>query len=127
MAPSRRAVRDLQAAPKKVISRGTSGGGVCDLYGAQMPGVAAWVSATDVPGENKVKGGASDSPVFADGKVEHMGQVIGLVIADTPRHAEDAAAKVSIQYGHPKASRPHMARCHGVCLDFAPAGFCAKS
>ena len=68
-----------------------------------MAGVAAWVSAQDVPGENKVKGGASDSPVFADGKVEHMGQVIGLVIADTPRHAQDAAAKVSIQYGHPKA------------------------
>ena len=76
-----------------------------------MPGVAAWVSAKDVPGENKVKGGASDSPVFAAGRVEHMGQVIGLVIADTPRHAQDAAAKVNIQYGHPKASCLHTVRC----------------
>lgn len=64
--------------------------------------MVAWVSAEDVPGENKVKGGASDSPVFADGKVEHVGQVIGLVIADTPRCAQEGAAKVSIQYGHPK-------------------------
>ena len=61
-----------------------------------------WVSAVDVPGENKVKGGASDSPVFAESKVEHVGQVIGLVIADSPRAAQEGAAKVTIQYGHPK-------------------------
>ena len=91
-----------------------------------MPGVAAWISAKDVPGENKVKGGASDSPVFADGKVEHVGQVIGLVIADTPRRAQDAAAKVSIQYGHPKASLSHTVGCHGVGPIFAPAGFGAR-
>ena len=60
------------------------------------------MSAKDVPGENKVKGGASDSPVFADGKVEHVGQVIGLILADTPRAAMDGASKVAIQYGHPK-------------------------
>ena len=88
-------------------------------------GVAAWVSAKDVPGENKVKGGASDSPVFAAGRVEHMGQVIGLVIADTPRHAQDAAAKVNIQYGHPKASCLHTVRCHGVARIIVPAGVCA--
>ena len=91
-----------------------------------MPGVAAWVSAKDVPGENKVKGGASDSPIFADDKVEHMGQVIGLIIADTPRRAQDAAAKVSIQYGHPKASLSHTIGCHGRCL-ISPAGVSAMS
>ena len=67
-----------------------------------MPGVVEWVSAADVPGENKVKGGASDSPVFAEGKVEHVGQVIGLVIADSPRAAQEGAAKVAVRYGHPK-------------------------
>ena len=41
---------------------------------SQVPGVVDWVSAKDVPGENKVKGGASDSPVFAEAKVEHVGQ-----------------------------------------------------
>jgi len=71
------------------------------LY-AQVPGVVDWVSAKDVPGENKVKGGASDSPVFADDKVEHVGQVIGLILADTPRAAMEGASKVAIQYGHPK-------------------------
>ena len=60
------------------------------------------MSAKDVPGENKVKGGASDSPVFADGKVEHVGQVIGLILADTPRAAMEGASKIAIQYGHPK-------------------------
>ena len=64
--------------------------------------MVAWVSAKDVPGENKVKGGASDSPVFADSKVEHVGQVIGLVIAHTPRAATEGAEKVAIHYGHPK-------------------------
>ena len=92
-----------------------------------MPGVVAWVGATDVHGENKVKGGASDSPIFADSKVEHMGQVIGLVIADSPRHAQDAAARVSIQYGHPKASLLHTVGCHAAGPTFATAGLCAKS
>ena len=50
----------------------------------------------------KVKGGASDSPVFAEGKVEHVGQVIGLVIADSPRAAQEGAAKVAIRYGPPQ-------------------------
>ena len=67
-----------------------------------------WVSAADVPGENKVKGGASDSPVFAEGKVEHVGQVIGLVIADSPRAAQEGAAKVAIRYGHPKVRINHI-------------------
>lgn len=31
----------------------------------QAPGVVAFISAKDVPGENKVKGGASDAPLFA--------------------------------------------------------------
>ena len=61
-----------------------------------------WVRAKDVPGENKVKGGASDSPVFAEQRVEHVGQVIGLVIAESPRAAEEGAAKVAVRYGHPK-------------------------
>ena len=74
---------------------------------SQVPGVVDWVSAKDVPGENKVKGGASDSPVFAEGKVEHVGQVIGLVVADSPRAAQEGAAKVVIRYGHPKV-RPGL-------------------
>ncbi len=81
---------------------------------AQVPGVVAWVSAKDVPGENKVKGGASDSPVFADGKVEHVGQVIGLVIAHTPRAATEGAEKVAMHYGHPKVRNSYLhARCNG--------------
>ncbi len=82
-----------------------------------------WVSAKDVPGENKVKGGASDSPVFAEGKVEHVGQVIGLVVAESPRAAQVGAAKVAIRYGHPKVRfsisspcqlfRPKLASRHG--------------
>ena len=86
---------------------------------AQVPGVVAWVSAKDIPGENKVKGGASDSPVFADSKVEHVGQVIGLVIAHTPRAATQGAEKVAIHYGHPKVRDSYLhARCDatGACV-----------
>jgi hypothetical protein len=85
----------------------------------QVPGVVAWVSAKDVPGENKVKGGASDSPVFADSKVEHVGQVIGLVIAHTPRAATQGAEKVAIHYGHPKVRTSYLharSDCTGACV-----------
>ncbi len=38
---------------------------------AQAPGVVAFISAKDVPGDNKVKGGASDAPLFAGKLLPH--------------------------------------------------------
>jgi len=76
----------------------------------QAPGVVAFISAKDIPGENKVKGGASDAPLFAEERVEFVGQHIGVVVAESPRQAQTAAALVSVRYGHPKV-RPRL-RCH---------------
>ena len=38
----------------------------------------------------------------ADEKVEYVGQHIGIIVADTPKQAQSAAALVAVHYGHPK-------------------------
>ena len=68
----------------------------------QEPGVVAVITARDIPGENKVKGGATDSALLAAERVEYMGQPIALLVATAPRLAEEAAQRVAVQYGHPK-------------------------
>jgi xanthine dehydrogenase/oxidase len=57
----------------------------------QFPGVRDFVTVADVPGTNCM-GLANDDPVFADGTVTAYGMPIGLVLADTRRTAQDAAA-----------------------------------
>jgi xanthine dehydrogenase large subunit len=59
-----------------------------------MPGVRGVVLAADVPGDPLLATFVHDEPVFALGKVEHVGQVIGLVVADTVMQARHAARKV---------------------------------
>ena len=69
-------------------------GGVSGLLAAvqkQFPGVFDFVTAADVPGQNVIGIGVDD-PVFADGTVTAYGMPIGLVLADSRRTAEDAAA-----------------------------------
>lgn len=66
-----------------------------------------------------MKGGASDSPVFAESKVEHVGQVIGLVVADSPRAAQEGAAKVAVRYGHPKVCNHPFALLMRLYVDMA--------
>ena len=68
--------------------------------------MVAFITAEDVPGENRVKGGATDGLLLAEGIVEYVGQPIALVVAATQRAAEDAARRVAVQYGHPKVGAP---------------------
>lgn len=75
--------------------------------------MVAFISAKDVPGENRVKGGASDAPLFAEDRVEYVGQHIGIVVAETPQQAQNAAALVAVRYGHPKVP----------CLSIMPCQF----
>jgi xanthine dehydrogenase molybdopterin-binding subunit B len=77
------------------------------LSSLQAPGIVAFISAKDIPGENKVKGGASDAPLFADEKVEYVGQHIGVVVAESPKQAQAAAALVAVRYGHPKVGKAY--------------------
>ena len=60
-----------------------------------MPGVRAVMFAQDLPGETLLASFAGDEPVFAIDTVQHVGQVIGLVIADTVMQARRAARKVN--------------------------------
>ncbi|MDH4416533.1 MAG: xanthine dehydrogenase molybdopterin binding subunit, partial [Acidovorax sp.] len=46
-----------------------------------LPGVRGVVLAGDVPGDKILAAFAHDEPVFAEGSVQFVGQVIGLVVA----------------------------------------------
>jgi xanthine dehydrogenase large subunit len=59
-----------------------------------MPGVRGVVLASDIPGDPLLASFAHDEPVFAQATVEHVGQVIGLVVADTVMQARRAARHV---------------------------------
>ena len=90
----------------------TSSTSVRFVWTDQAPGVVAFISAKDVPGENRVKGGASDAPLFAEDRVEYVGQHIGIVVAETPQQAQNAAALVAVRYGHPKVPWLSIMSCH---------------
>lgn len=57
-------------------------------------GVVAVITAKDIPGGKFLPTPVPDEPIFALNEVMHIGQVIGLVVADTAIHARHAARKV---------------------------------
>jgi xanthine dehydrogenase large subunit len=59
-----------------------------------MPGVRGVVLAGDIPGDPIFATFVHDEPIFARDTVQHVGQVIGLVVADTVMQARRAARKV---------------------------------
>ncbi|MDO8375374.1 MAG: molybdopterin-dependent oxidoreductase, partial [Polaromonas sp.] len=61
-----------------------------------MPGVRGVVLADDIPGDPLLATFVHDEPVFATGMVEHIGQVIGLVVASSVMQARRAARKVKL-------------------------------
>lgn len=61
-----------------------------------MPGVHGVVLAADIPGDPLLATFVHDEPVFARDKVEFVGQVVGLVVADTVMQARRAARKVKL-------------------------------
>jgi xanthine dehydrogenase large subunit len=61
-----------------------------------MPGVHGVVLAADVPGDPLLATFVHDEPIFAVDTVEHIGQVIGLVVADSVMQARHAARKVQL-------------------------------
>ncbi|KAH6767678.1 xanthine dehydrogenase 1 [Perilla frutescens var. hirtella] len=62
------------------------------------PGVAGIFFAKHVPGSTKVGPVVADEELFASEVVTCVGQVIGVVVADTHENAKHAARKVNIQY-----------------------------
>jgi xanthine dehydrogenase large subunit len=61
-----------------------------------MPGVRAVVLASDIPGDPMLATFVHDEPIFARDEVHHVGQVIGLVVAETVMQARRAARKVQL-------------------------------
>ncbi|MEO8021621.1 xanthine dehydrogenase molybdopterin binding subunit [Polaromonas sp.] len=59
-----------------------------------MPGVRGVVLAADIPGDKLLATFVHDEPIFAIDSVQHIGQVIGLVVADTVMQARRAARLV---------------------------------
>jgi xanthine dehydrogenase large subunit len=59
-----------------------------------MPGVVDVVLAADIPGDAMLAAFAHDEPVFAIDSVQHVGQVIGLVVAQSVMQARRAARRV---------------------------------
>ena len=60
-----------------------------------MPGVVDVVLASDVPGDPMLAAFAGDEPVFATGTVQHVGQVIGVVVAGSVMQARRAVRRVT--------------------------------
>ena len=84
----------LHAAP--ILSTAAHGRllGVDASAALAMPGVRGVVLSQDIPGDPVLATFVHDEPVFAIDKVEHIGQVIGLVVADSVMQARRAARKV---------------------------------
>ncbi len=61
-----------------------------------LPGVRNVVLAADIPGDKILAAFGHDEPVFALDTVQHVGQVIGLVLADDVMSARRAARRVKL-------------------------------
>ena len=60
-----------------------------------MPGVTGVVLTNDIPGDPVLGALAHDEPIFAISTVQHVGQVIGLVVATSVMAARRAARQVT--------------------------------
>jgi xanthine dehydrogenase large subunit len=68
-----------------------------DTSAAQaMPGVRGVVLAGDIPGDPMLAAFAGDEPVFAMDTVQHVGQVVGIVVAESVVQARRAARQVTL-------------------------------
>jgi xanthine dehydrogenase large subunit len=70
--------------------------GVDAAVALAMPGVRGVVLSQDIPGDPMLAAFAGDEPVFAMDTLQHIGQVIGVVVADTVMQARRAARKVKL-------------------------------
>ena len=61
-----------------------------------MPGVVHIVLAADIPGDPMLASFIGDEPIFAIDTVQHIGQVIGIVVAKSVMQARRAARKVQV-------------------------------
>ena len=86
----------LYAAP--ILSKVAHGrlNGVDAAAALAMPGVRGVVLSADIPGDKLLAAFAHDEPVFAFETVQHVGQVIGVVVAESVMQARRAARAVQV-------------------------------
>lgn len=63
-----------------------------------MPGIKAVLLAEDVPGVNNVGGVKKDEILLADKEARFHGQIVALVVGDSPQACRAAAEKVAVDY-----------------------------
>ncbi|CAB4242742.1 Xanthine dehydrogenase, molybdopterin-binding subunit B [Methylacidimicrobium sp. AP8] len=63
-----------------------------------LPGVAAVLTAADIPGENDTSSGAGDEPLLPATEVFYHGQPVAWVLAESPEAARRGAEAVSVEY-----------------------------
>jgi xanthine dehydrogenase molybdopterin binding subunit/xanthine dehydrogenase small subunit len=63
-----------------------------------MPGIAAVLLAEDVPGLNDVGAVRHDEILLAEKEVFYHGQIIALIVGETPEACRNAAAKIVVEY-----------------------------
>ena len=71
--------------------------GVDTAAALALPGVRGVVLPADIPGDPVLATFVHDEPVFARDTVQHVGQVIGLVVADGVMQARRAARQVQVR------------------------------
>lgn len=64
----------------------------------QVPGFKAFISHVDVPGQRMSGDVVNDEEVFPSSIVYCVGTIIGLVVADTEMHAQQASKLIDIKY-----------------------------
>jgi xanthine dehydrogenase large subunit len=72
--------------------------GVDPTAGLKVPGVAAVLSAADIPGVNDIAPIFKNEPCLAEGEVEYAGQAVAVVAADHLATARQAAKLVAVDY-----------------------------
>eukprot|EP00879_Flechtneria_rotunda_P028287 GHRR01030386.1.p1 GENE.GHRR01030386.1~~GHRR01030386.1.p1 ORF type:complete len:246 (+),score=85.33 GHRR01030386.1:812-1549(+) len=85
--------------------------GVDATQALAAPGVVGCITAADIPGINTVM----KAPLLADGKVEYVGQLIGLIAATSQTAADRAATLVIVKY------KQHPSRTPIITIDQAIA------
>ncbi|XP_042871766.1 indole-3-acetaldehyde oxidase-like [Penaeus japonicus] len=64
----------------------------------RIPGVVAYINASDIPGKNSFYPGGGPDPVFIDEQVRYAGQAVGLIVANDRETAVRAAKLVNVEY-----------------------------
>lgn len=69
-----------------------------DSGAKSSPGFVGLYLSKDVPGDNRIGPVIADEELFASKFVTCVGQIIGIVVADTHENAKVAARKVNVEY-----------------------------